>query len=716
MCAVAGADSDSVCGGDHRADAVACGGRLRLSLPLCHPDTVSITSYSGYESQVVVPSDIDGFTVVGIDSFHLNPGYTTANDKVKKVILPETVTFIGEDAFYQSTDWYEDASSALEEIVLPQSLKTIGARAFYNCAVLKSIEIPAGVTEIGSDAFTYCNALETIKLNCDSPDLKDGAFGSVSNGFPLALSNLYYEWLYDDSASDFLIWQGQLLAYKGSSKTPVIPAGVTTVGQNVFQNSDITGVTIPDGVKTIGGHAFYGCTELKSVRIPGSVEQIGSGAFSDCAQLSAVTFNKGLKTIGDNAFDDCEALTSVALPDGLLEMGINVFDSCYDLSQITFPSSLEKIDLSSIQSTGWYESLADGTELYCGGVFLGIVDNDYSGYPSKLTVRPGTKTVYLENYLTGVKELILPDGLKSITIKYAGADYCGITRLTIPESVDYININGISTLTEIQLPERATLEEGCFSTCVNLKNLTIPKGNTILRSICIGRTEHLVLPDDVLEIQGTITNGNDDGTGNACLKTIDLGNLRVLGDSALKGCTRLESVTLPDTLVFIGDNAFNGCGSLKTVRGGENVKALGEACFKDCVALTGFGALTASACYLEYNSLSNTGWYRNQPSGPVYFGNIAYCYKGSMPANTVLALKPGTTAVTGGYVLDQLEATPHNMANFEQPNLVGIVLPESCARVDYYAFVNCVNLKAVDFGGAQIPFFPAGADQNGKLD
>lgn len=579
VCAVAGADSDSVCGGDHRADAVACGGRLRLYLPLCHPDTVSITSYSGYESQVVVPSDIDGFTVVGIDSFHLNPGYTTANDKVKKVILPETVTFIGEDAFYQSTDWYEDASSALEEIVLPQSLKTIGARAFYNCAVLKSIKIPAGVTEIGSDAFTYCNALETIKLNCDSPALKDGAFGSVSNGFPLALSNLYYEWLYDDSASDFLIWQGQLLAYKGSSKTPVIPADVTTVGQNVFQNSDITGVTIPDGVKTIGGHAFYGCTELKSVRIPGSVEQIGSGAFSDCAQLSAVTFNKGLKTIGDNAFSDCEALTSVALPDGLLEMGINVFDSCYDLSQITFPSSLEKIDLSSIQSTGWYESLADGTELYCGGVFLGIVDNDYSGYPSKLTVRPGTKTVYLENYLTGVKELILPD-----------------------------------------------------------------------------------------------------------------------------------------TLVFIGDNAFNGCGSLKTVRGGENVKALGEACFKDCVALTGFGALTASVRYLEHNSLSNTGWYRNQPSGPVYFGNIAYCYKGSMPANTVLALKPGTTAVTGGYVLDQLEATPHNMANFEQPNLVGIVLPESCARVDYYAFVNCVNLKAVDFGGAQIPFFSAGADQNGKLD
>ncbi|MGN0962807.1 MAG: leucine-rich repeat protein [Clostridia bacterium] len=665
-------------------------------------DTIEITSYGGYEETVTVPSVLDGYTVVGIAGFHRDPEVTTANDKVQKVILPETVTYIGENAFYQSTDWYEESRSALEEIVLPQSLKTIGEGAFYNCTELKTIEIPSGVTEIGSDAFTGCSSLQTIKLHCGVTALKDGAFGSVNSGLPLALSDLYDEWLYDETASDFLVWEGQLLAYKGSGKTPVIPDGVVTVGRGVFQYSDITAVTIPDGVKIIGGSAFQGCTALKSVTIPQSVERIGDSAFAACANLSAVTFSKGLKIIGDNAFDDCEALTSVSLPEGLLEMGINVFDSCYGLSKITFPSSLEKMDLSSIQYTAWYESLADDTELYCGGVFLGIVDTDYSGYPSKLTIRPGTKTVYLENYLTGVHELILPDGLKSITIKDAGSNYCGITRLTVPESVEYININEIPTLTEINLPERATLEEGCFLGCVNIQNLTLPKGNTILRSIGIGRTENLVLPEDVMEIQGAITNGNHNGSGNACLKSVNLNNLRILGNSALAGCTRLETVTLPDTLAAIGDGAFEDCGSLKAIKGGKSVRVLGDACFKNCTALTDLGSLTSSVRRLEHESLANTGWYLNQPSGPVYFGTIAYCYKGTMPQNTVLALKDSTTAVTDGYILDQLPMTPHNMADFEQPNLTGIVLPESCARVDAFAFFNCENLKAADLGGVQI--------------
>lgn len=112
-------------------------------------DTIEITSYSGYESEVVVPATIDGYTVVGIQSFHATEGYSDPNVVVRKVTLPDTVTYIADDAFYDSDDWSAKTHSALREIVLPQSLKTIGERAFYHNYYLEKITIPASVTEIG---------------------------------------------------------------------------------------------------------------------------------------------------------------------------------------------------------------------------------------------------------------------------------------------------------------------------------------------------------------------------------------------------------------------------------------------------------------------------------------------------------------------------------------------------------------------------------------
>ena len=81
---------------------------------------------------------------------------------------------------------------------------------------------------------------------------------------------------------------------------------------------------------------------------------------------------------------------------------------------------------------------------------------------------------------------------------------------------------------------------------------------------------------------------------------------------------------------------------------------------------------------------------------------MAYCYKGKVPENTTLVIKEGTVAVAGAYITDQMEMTPHNMANFETPDLVGLVLPESCKLVDYYAFWACEKLASIEFGGAVI--------------
>ena len=666
-------------------------------------DTIEITSYYGYEAEVTVPSTIDGYTVVGIESFHDEEGYSTPNTFVTKVILPDTVTYIADEAFYDSDDWSNQTHSELREIVLPEGLKTIGEGAFYNNYYLQAIEIPAGVTEIGKGAFAACSNLSSIVFKGENTFLHGGAFGEwtsyASGSFAGKLNELYYDWLYDDTASDFFVWQGQLLAYKGTSKTPVIPNTVTVIGAAAFWRADITGVTIPSSVKQIGGYAFYECTSLTSVDIPGSVERIDDSAFSGCTGLTSVTLHKGLKVIGDGGFRDCEGLTSLDLPEGLTTLEDTALYDCENIEHFTFPASLVDMEESSIYTSKWYENLADGTELYCGSVYLGNKGPSYENiYPAKLTVRAGTKTVRIENYLNGVNELILPDGLETLIIKDAGTD-CGITKLTVPESVNYIDLNGMSKLTDITLPTTAVLAEGCFYGCYQIKNLTIPKGNTILHSVNIGQTEQLVLPDDVLEVCGGIGNGSpysDDG-GNSYLKSVDLNKVRILRDGALSNSVALETVTLPDSLIMLGDSVFSGCSQLRSVKGGKNVRQIGISCFNDCSMLTDFGVLETNVTRVGLLAFLGSGWFHDQPNGVVYFGKVAYAYKGAMAEGTVLKIKDGTVSVTYQFLAGQDKLNDFD----DQPNLAGVILPESCKYVDGYAFANAVNMKFMDLGGVQ---------------
>lgn len=659
------------------------------------PTTIEITAYYGYEAEVTVPSTIDGYTVVGIQSFHATEGYSDPNVVVRKVTLPDTVTYIADDAFYDSDDWSAKTHSALREIVLPQSLKTIGERAFYHNYYLEKITIPASVTEIGKAAFAACTNLSDITIQGEHTLLHGGAFGartSYSVGtFAGQLSALYNDWLYDDSASDFFIWNGQLLAYKGESKTPVIPDTVQTIGADAFWRTDITGVTIPAGVREIGPSAFYESTALTAVDIPGSVARIDNSAFSGCTGLTSVTLHEGLQVIGDGAFRECTGLTSLDLPDGLTTLEDTALYDCANIERFTFPKSLTDMEDSSIYTSKWYEGLADGTELYCGGVFLGCKGREY---PAKLTVRPGTKMVRIESYLEGVNELILPDGLESLIIPDAGSSDCGIAALTVPESVNYIELRNMSNLTNITLPETAVLAEGCFSGCYQIEDLAIPKGNQTLYCVCVGRTAHVVLPDDVLEVRGPISNGDpfryNTESGNSSLKSIDLGSVRVLTDGALSDCVALERVTLPDSLIELGDGVFSGCAQLRSVQGGGNVRQIGNSCFSACPALTDFGDLTANVTRVGSLAFFNTGWFHDQLNGVAYFGNVAYAYKGTMPEGTILDIRDGTVSVTYEFLTGQTELNP----SFDQPNLAGLILPDSVRYVGSNAF-SAPNIRAI---------------------
>jgi len=106
---------------------------------------------------------------------------------------------------------------------------------------------------------------------------------------------------------------------------------------------EITTVIIGDGVTSIGGEAFKGCSNLTFVTIPNSLTYIGVNAFFDCSGLTSVTIPNSVTTISDYAFANCSGLTSVTIPNSVTSIGDCAFHSCSGLTSVTIPNSVTSI-------------------------------------------------------------------------------------------------------------------------------------------------------------------------------------------------------------------------------------------------------------------------------------------------------------------------------------------------------------------------------------
>ena len=84
---------------------------------------------------------------------------------------------------------------------------------------------------------------------------------------------------------------------------------------------NLTNVTIPEGVTSIGNEAFQSCTSLTSINIPDSVTSIGGSAFNNCSKLTSITIPNSVTSIGGYAFYNCSKLTSVTIPDSVTSIG-----------------------------------------------------------------------------------------------------------------------------------------------------------------------------------------------------------------------------------------------------------------------------------------------------------------------------------------------------------------------------------------------------------
>jgi hypothetical protein len=130
--------------------------------------------------------------------------------------------------------------------------------------------------------------------------------------------------------------------YEGIGGSVSIPSRinglpVTTIGTNAFLGCNLTNITIPSSVTSIGKWAFANCTNLTSVMIPSSVTSIGVEAFAKCERLTSVMFpTNSATTIGNYAFAECIGLTSLTIPKNVTFTGGHPFWGCIGLTNFTW--------------------------------------------------------------------------------------------------------------------------------------------------------------------------------------------------------------------------------------------------------------------------------------------------------------------------------------------------------------------------------------------
>ncbi|GHV10413.1 hypothetical protein FACS1894162_4340 [Bacteroidia bacterium] len=160
--------------------------------------------------------------------------------------------------------------SNIKLLVIGNSVTSIGAGAFSRFDALTSVTIPSSVKAIGKDAFSQCRSLTSITVDAANPSY------SSQDGI-----------LFNKNKTTLIQYPFQK---KGAY---IIPSNVTTIGDGAFDGSDdwgngndnLTSITIPNSVTSIGAQAFASCSGLQSVTIPGSVTSIGNAAFYGCYNL-----------------------------------------------------------------------------------------------------------------------------------------------------------------------------------------------------------------------------------------------------------------------------------------------------------------------------------------------------------------------------------------------------------------------------------------------
>ncbi len=570
----------------------------------------------------------------------------------------------------------------ITEVTLPSSLKKVEKRAFNNCSSLTTVTLTEEVWSIvDSNAFNGC---PSVTLNTGAAPAKSepeaaapvaeaapatSATNETVAAAPESDNRLYHIELVSDT-------ECRIATYKGDEKVVNIPAEfskgnktykVVEIGEYAFAKKKTPGkivwtvesknevtielvpsavdesykgyetikeVIVPEGVKTIGKIAFYGCAGLEKIQLPKSLEKIDEGAFAFCTHLKSVELPDGVTVIPAHTFENCEGLESFSSK-GVKEIKRNAFTACRVLKNLSLPQNV------SIETDAF---------LACSYMEQNKVASDGANMAMFKAKAIDGSTCVIAGF-EGEGDVVIPaemqiDGktYKVTTINgYAFAKKKKLEKVILPSTIEEIADYAFSesSITEIEIPGSVkTIKNFAFDDCKNLVRLTIGDGVTTL--------------------------GRNVFSGCSSLKSVRVPNsVKEVAENMFFKCTSLEEVQLPENLEAIGRSAFGNCSSLANIELPKHVGKIAVNAFYDSKCVVDdreFMELTSDTCALtNYN-----------PKGDNVTLQDAVYLNGTL--HTVVKI--------GEYA-------------FMEKKMQSVVLPSHVEALDKSAFSNCKNLTVV---------------------
>lgn len=417
------------------------GNELTVLEKVCNIPVTTIADNAFYNTasgcSIFIPKSI---TTISSLSFVANKltRFRVASDNAKYKAPDDGDGVLFDKEVYQTLISFPTQKSNTYSI--PEGVVTIGAEAFNNHVNLRSVTIPTTVKTISQSAFQYAGKNTTLSVTFN---------------------------------------EGQL----------------TTIERSAFQESGVTAISLPSGVKTIAGSTFYNCANLQSVSLPSSLTSIGDAAFAQCKNLVTLNFPNTLEsnlTIGANAFYECKLQTDITLPENVTTIGSDAFNCSTDLyrkdgfklqnlylpktasfsSAITYSSVKvhRKVDIAFEGNYATYFSTMDldvqfglkaytitavaGTDLTLtelpyipkGKAVLlekgdGVTLSEYYSMPSNETMEKGKSITYNTDLFRGSYNPIKLDNISGDKYILSGGKFVKILQGTLPAFRCYLVVN-----------------------------------------------------------------------------------------------------------------------------------------------------------------------------------------------------------------------------------------------------------------------------------
>ena len=423
------------------------------------------------------------------------------------------------------------------------------------------------------------------------------------------------------------VWQD------GATYTVTAIASAVSSSYGIFYNSEITSIELSSTLESIGNYAFKECSKLTSISLPSSLTSIGYNAFDGCSGLTG-ELNLGgctsLTSIGSYAFRDCDGLTSISLP-------------------------------SSLTSIGEWAFYCDGLkgELNLGGcTSLTSIGNSVFRDCSGLT------SISLPSSLTSIGNYAF-DGCNGLT---GELDLSNCTSLTSIGDGAFESCSGLTGT--VTIPASVTsIGDNPFAECGNIEGIVVEEGNG----------EYYIEENCLIE---NSTKTLITGFNNSIIPN----DIKVIGGFAFFRCSRLTSMTLPESLISIENNAFGNCvgltGKLDFSKC-TSLTSIENGAFAQCINLKELNLSNcASLKTIEYQTFYNCGFISIiLPSNLESIEGNAF---GSCGELTSISLPSSLTSIG-------------DSAFSWCSGLTSITLPASLTSIGRNAFSNCSRLTSVTF-------------------